>query len=530
AWIRVLTSLGNRGALPALTMALTSTDASVAAEAARQLGRWPDLAPLEPLLKLMEASKDPAQRARALTSAIQLLTVAAEKNQRPADALAALFARAAKFASTAPDRRRLISGLARVPHDGSLRLLQGFYEDSALRTEAAVAIVQIAPALAKQSPSPALRKALLGIAAGESSEEIRAQATRAARLLPQVTDLFNGTSLDGWAGNPDVWRVRDGTIVGGSMNGNPQNEFLATTRDYGDFVLRLEYKLVGTEGFVNGGVQFRSVRIQQPANEMAGFQADIGAGHTGCLYDESRRNGFLMRGTDEQIKRLEKPGDWNQYEVWCAGSHIQVVLNGEKMVDYIEPDPGIPRTGLIALQIHGNCKAEISFRNIKLEELSYGAAIQHFGIGKSKWKVVSVSSENTQVEDERAALAIDDNPATFWHTQWSGGKPGHPHHLAVDLGESAEVSGFTYLPRQDGRQTAGVIGAYEFYVSRDGKEWGQPVSRGQFESIDRNPAGQVVMLPKVAIGRYFKIVSLSAPGSQPYAGAAEIGILGKPAR
>ena len=188
AWIRVLASLGNAKTLPAIAAALTDADPAVAAEAARQLGRWPDLSPIEPLLTLAESSKDLAQRARALASAIQLLTVAAEKNQRPADALAALLARAAKSASTAPEKRRLISALGRVAHEGSLRLLQGYYDDPALRNEAAVAIVQIAPALAKQSPSPTLRKLLQSIAAGEFSADIRAEANRIARTLPQVTE------------------------------------------------------------------------------------------------------------------------------------------------------------------------------------------------------------------------------------------------------------------------------------------------------------------------------------------------------
>ena len=63
------------------------------------------------------------------------------------------------------------------------------------------------------------------------------------------------------------------------MDGNARNEFLATKKSYRNFRLKLEYKLVGTEGFVNGGVQFRSKRIAEPAHEMSGYQADIGAGH-----------------------------------------------------------------------------------------------------------------------------------------------------------------------------------------------------------------------------------------------------------
>ncbi len=181
--------------------------------------------------------------------------------------------------------------------------------------------------------------------------------------------LFDGRTLAGWEGNTNVWRVREGVLVGGSMNGNPRNEFLATVRGCSNFVLTLEYKLAGTEGFVNGGVQFRSRRVAQPSNEMCGYQADIGAGHSGCLYDESRRNEFLARGADDQRQRVEKAGEWNRLEVRAEGPRVRIRLNGEETVDYTESDAAVPRDGLIALQIHGNCKAEISFRNVVLEEL-----------------------------------------------------------------------------------------------------------------------------------------------------------------
>ena len=153
------------------------------------------------------------------------------------------------------------------------------------------------------------------------------------------------------------------------MNGNQRNEFLATVRKHTNFVLRLEYKLIGTEGFVNSGVQFRSGRVSNPPNEMNGYQADIGAGYSGCLYDESRRNTFLAHPSEETIKRLEKTGDWNRYEVRCDERHIQLWLNGEKTVDYTEPDAAIPQSGLIGLQIHGGNKAEVSFRSVTMQEL-----------------------------------------------------------------------------------------------------------------------------------------------------------------
>ena len=182
--------------------------------------------------------------------------------------------------------------------------------------------------------------------------------------------LFDGKTFNGWEGETTkVWRIEDGVILGGSMEGNPQNEFLATKKPYRNFRLTLEYKLNGTEGFVNGGVQFRSVRIKEPPNEMFGYQADIGAGYSGCLYDESRRKTMLAKPAEELIKKAEKPGEWNTYEIRAEDQRIQLFVNGVRTVDYTERAPDIALKGNIALQIHGNCKAVIAFRNIQIDEL-----------------------------------------------------------------------------------------------------------------------------------------------------------------
>ena len=182
--------------------------------------------------------------------------------------------------------------------------------------------------------------------------------------------LFDGVSFSGWEGETNsVWRIRDGAIVGGSLAGNARNEFLATTVHHRNFRLKLEYRLIGTEGFVNGGVQFRSRRVLQPPNEVSGYQADIGAGFSGCLYDESRRNRTLAMADTRLVAQLEKPGDWNRYEIEAVGRQVVLTLNGQRTAVWVERDPGIERDGIIALQIHGGSKAEIAYRNLELEEL-----------------------------------------------------------------------------------------------------------------------------------------------------------------
>jgi HEAT repeat protein len=367
SWIRVLARIGYPVALPAIEAAAADRDATVADNALTELGRWPSLAPMETLLKATEAAATPALRKRALASALDLASAAVDENLVPAPTVAAWLARANPAVQSTADKLRLVGLLGRVKAIESFRLLLPYLDDPGVQVEAASAVVQIAPALASEPDIAQVQAALERIASSTPSDDLRNKTAQVSRRMP--ASLFDGRSLTPWEGDTNVWRVRDGVIVGGSMNGNPRNEFLATVRSYTNFVLRLEYKLVGTEGFVNSGVQFRSVRVTNPPNEMKGYQADIGADYSGCLYDESRRNKILVKPNGELIKRIEKPGDWNRYEVRCQGKNIQLFLNGEKTVDYTEGEANIPQDGLIGLQIHGGNKAEVSFRNITIQEL-----------------------------------------------------------------------------------------------------------------------------------------------------------------
>ena len=372
SWIRVLARVGYAKALPAIEAAASDPDPVVAGNALAELGRWPDPAPMETLLAAMDSGASPSLRKRALSSVIDVATTAVDEVQAPAPTIVSWLRRANPAAQSTQEKLRIVGLLGRLKTAGSLPLLAVHLDDASVQTEAASGILQIGPALTKGDDGGALKTALVKIAGTVENSDLRERALQLAKTIPAPgapVSLFDGRSLRGWEGETNVWRVRDEVIVGGSMNGNPRNEFLVTTRSYTNFLLRLEYRLIGTEGFVNGGVQFRSVRVSDPPNEMRGYQADIGAGFSGCLYDESRRNTLLARPSDETIKRLEKAGDWNRYEIRCEGTRIQLWLNGEQTVDYTEPDAAIPQSGLIGLQIHGDNKAEISFRNITIQEL-----------------------------------------------------------------------------------------------------------------------------------------------------------------
>jgi len=179
--------------------------------------------------------------------------------------------------------------------------------------------------------------------------------------------LFNGKDLAGWEGDKKLWIVEDGALVGRSP-GIPHNDFLATAKEYGDFVLRLEVRLRPDNA--NSGVQFRSKRVPN-SHEVSGYQADISAGWWGKLYDESRRNKVLAGPSDETIKKLAKPGEWNAYEIRAVGDRITLKLNGTTTVEFTETEPAekVARRGIFAVQIHGGGPLEVRFRNIRIKEL-----------------------------------------------------------------------------------------------------------------------------------------------------------------
>jgi hypothetical protein len=188
---------------------------------------------------------------------------------------------------------------------------------------------------------------------------------------PKAVSLFNGKNFNGWEGDTlKTWRIQDGAMVGGSLVTTvPHNDFLCTKRSYGNFVLKLKFKLSGTEGFINSGVQFRSKRLTNPAYEMMGYQADLGAGYWASLYDESRRNKTLIAPSADLIQKILKPQDWNDYEIRAENRRIRIYLNGQLTVDYTETDERIPQTGIIGLQIHGGGKAEVAYKDLMMQEL-----------------------------------------------------------------------------------------------------------------------------------------------------------------
>jgi Domain of Unknown Function (DUF1080) len=186
-------------------------------------------------------------------------------------------------------------------------------------------------------------------------------ASAADKFVP----LFDGKTLEGWEGDPALWRVEGGNVVGTTADKQiTANSFLATKKSYKNFILKLKFKLVNH----NSGVQFRSQLHKD--YRVTGYQADIADNeYMGILYEEGGR-GILANVKAEEVAKHNHKGDWNEYVITADHAHITQQLNGYTTVDYTEKDSEKGATeGIIGLQLHVGPPMRVEFKDIEIAEL-----------------------------------------------------------------------------------------------------------------------------------------------------------------
>lgn len=189
-------------------------------------------------------------------------------------------------------------------------------------------------------------------------------ATAASAAEEDSVPLFDGKTLEGWQGDPALWHVEDGAIVG-STEGHEleHNSFLSTKKTYKDFVLKVRFKLRNH----NSGVQVRSE--QRDDFVVAGYQADIAEKRfMGILYEE-RGRGILADVDPDEVAKHVDPDGWNEYVITCDGPRIKLQLNGFTTVDYTEASEEGARQGIIAFQVHRGPPMKVWFKNVRIKEL-----------------------------------------------------------------------------------------------------------------------------------------------------------------
>lgn len=206
--------------------------------------------------------------------------------------------------------------------------------------------------------------------------------------------LFNGKTLAGWEGNPDLWSVQDGVITGKTTAEKPAsgNTFLIWKGgDVTDFEITFKYKMKpgDDKGFVNSGLQFRSKIVDPKGFVVAGYQADLeyGSSYSGILYEEKGRGILAQRGQkvtitqgaepskpkiqvtgetgkSDEIQVAIKKDDWNEYRLVVKGNHIQQSINGKVTVDVTDETAEGAKKGIFAFQLHAGPPMQIQFKDI----------------------------------------------------------------------------------------------------------------------------------------------------------------------
>lgn len=180
---------------------------------------------------------------------------------------------------------------------------------------------------------------------------------------PRSQTLFNGRDLTGWVVmHGGDWTIEDAVLVGRngtnwSTDPEVSGSWLRTERPYQDFILDLEYTIEG-----NSGIFIRSGLDKNPA--FTGYEMQIVSDHgrapskgsAGSLYD-------VVAPSQNMTRPI---GQWNQVRILAEGPRIQIILNGEMVVDFDEASRS--EIGYIGLQNHDD-KSVVKFRNIRLTEL-----------------------------------------------------------------------------------------------------------------------------------------------------------------
>ena len=222
-------------------------------------------------------------------------------------------------------------------------------------------------------------------------------------LPPGFVPLFNGKDLAGWrvpAGDNGHWRVVDGVIDYDAESEAPGDKNLWTEREYGDFVLRLDWRIKDTpytnpnvhivqpDGTSKRDIRGKPVLMAVPDSDSGVFlrgQAKaqvniwcwpVGSGEVYGYRTDEKMPASVRAGVTPRRLADRNIGEWNTFEITMKGSRLRVVLNGELVIEDAEL-PGLPPSGRIALQHHGGKKdgqwnsppSLVQFRRITIREL-----------------------------------------------------------------------------------------------------------------------------------------------------------------
>lgn len=181
--------------------------------------------------------------------------------------------------------------------------------------------------------------------------------------------LFNGKNLSGWKqlGGDAKYTVENGMIVGESVSDSP-NSFLATKKDYDDFIFEAEIKV---DDGLNSGIQFRSQSKRAFENgRVHGYQAEIDTSErkwSGGIYEEAKRGWLYNMVRNEGCQNAFDTSEWNHYRIEAIGHRVRTWVNGVPCADLLDSDAGHSE-GFIAFQVHSIHDDSLAGKKVRMRD------------------------------------------------------------------------------------------------------------------------------------------------------------------
>lgn len=354
---------------------------------------------------------------------------------------------------------------------------------------------------------------------------------------PKWQELFNGEDFTGWEvlNGTAEYKIEDNTIVGISALNTP-NTFLATTEEYGDFILEFDFKV---DDGLNSGVQFRSQSLPEYRDgRVHGYQFEIDPSNrawTGGIYDEARRGWIYPLNYNPEGQKAFKNEEWNTARIEAIGSSIRTWVNGvpcAELVDDLTP------SGFIALQVHSiNDAAQegktVSWRNIRIltEDLDTYRTPENPDVTQLN-AIANTISEREAAEGWE--LLWDGKTTNGWRGARLDGFPEHGWSIEdgilkvhkSDGGESTNGGDIVttrsyknFLLKVDFRITEGANSGIKYFVDTDLNKDGEGSAIGcEFQILDdrRHPDAKMGRDGNRTLGSLYDLIP--APRDKPFRG------------
>jgi len=216
--------------------------------------------------------------------------------------------------------------------------------------------------------------------------------------------LFNGKDFTGWKvpdGDNGHWKIVDGVIDYDAQSEAPGDKNLWSVAEYGDFVLRLEWRIKETpyvnpnvpiirvDGTHKKGADGKEIKLAVPDSDSGVYVRGssraqinvwawpIGSGEVYGYRMDPKMPPEVRAGVTPKANADRDIGQWNAFEITMKGDRLTVILNGITVLDNAQL-PGVPARGPLALQHHGQKKdgvwtgppSLVQFRNISIKALN----------------------------------------------------------------------------------------------------------------------------------------------------------------